>query len=395
MIFNRRLPSWIRAAYYYDSIGGFLYGIFYGSSIAFFPIIARKIGATSHEMALLSTLPFIGALFTFWWAHLSTGKKKMPFLVKSKVIARTTLLLMVFAFRPWVFLLILSIYWFLEFAAGPAYVGIIKDIYPERERGKATGYVRVELALAAILATYLGGILLDRISYRFVFPIGAFMGIIAISFFRRIRVESDKSIESLKERFSLLSIIDTWRKDKIFFHYSLILFLYGFGFMIALPIYPMFLVDSLHISNTDAGRIASVFSIFWLISYLFWGEYIDKRSPLKALCPIIAIASAVPFLYSLADNLWMVALATAFSGMASGGGELARIGYITRLANETNIQRYCGIDYSLMGIRGITAPFIGIGLMKLVGMSGVFMISSSLVFLAFLLMTIFRNKLER
>ena len=345
-------------------------------------------------MALLSIFPFTGALFTLYWAHISGKRKKMAFVVGTKRIARVILFLMAFASKPWVFLVILFFYWFFEYAGTPAYGGIMKDIYPEEHRGKAMGYVRVELALASILSTYLCGMLLDVVSYRLVFPLGAMVGIIAINFFRKIPIKSDESMEFSKERFSPFMIRDVWREDRRFFRYSMIFFLYGFSFLVTVPLYPIFLIDYLQISNAVAGKLASLFSIFWLVSYLFWGEYIDRKSPLKALCIIFGLSAMVPLFYFLAYDLWLVALASAFSGITAGGVELAQLNYLTRIAGKREVQKYWGINYSTMGVRGIIAPFLGVALMKLIGIRWTFFLSFFFIFIAFLLLSILREELE-
>jgi len=386
LFFNRRVPSWIRVTYYYDSTGGLLYGIFFGLTIAFFPIIARKIGATSSQMALLTAIPFVGALLTFYWAHVSTKRKKMPWVIGVKILARCSLFLTFFAFNPEIFLVVILLYWLFEYAGTPAYTRIMKEIYPDEDRAKLMGYVRVELALAAIIATYGGGFLLDRISYRYVFPLGAAVGILSLCFFGKIKVKSDENSKFSKERFSLFKIRDIFQKDKSFLRYVSTFFIFGFGNLMAMPLYPIFLVDTLRVSNADAGKLGALFSAFWLISFLLWGRYIDKKGPLAAFHRIFILTSFVPLLYFLSSDIYLVAIATVFSGVTSGGLELARLNYITRAAREEEIESYWGIDYSLMGIRGIVGPFVGIALMHLIGMKYAFLIAFITIFVSFLLM---------
>ncbi|MBA7637242.1 hypothetical protein ES703_44880 [subsurface metagenome] len=151
MLFNRRIPSLVQTAYYYDSIGGFLYGIFYGLSLSLIPIVARKIGSSNFQMGFLTAIPFIGALFTFLWAHYSSEKRKMPFLVLVKGIGRGALFLMLFSLEPWMFLLTVFLFHFFELAGSPAYGGIMQDIYPREHRGKAMGYVHAEMIFSFCL----------------------------------------------------------------------------------------------------------------------------------------------------------------------------------------------------------------------------------------------------
>ncbi len=396
MFFDRRIPVGLRTAYNYDSLGGILYGIHYGLTIAFFPIIARKLGASSGQMAFLTTTSLIGALFTFFWAYYSSNRKKMPFMIRMKGTARVLLFLMVLAVNPWAFIFLVFLYWFFEMAGSPAYTGIMKEIYSEEHRGKAMGYVRVEMGMAMIFSSWLGGFLLDRVSYRYVFPVGAVFGLLALLSFRRIRVRSDeKAAFNQKKAFSLLEIGRILKRDKRFFRYAVIFFTFGFGNLIIVPLCPIFLVDTLHITNALAGRLASLFSLCWLISYLFWGEFIDRRGPLNALWLLLLLVSFVPALYSLASDIWFVAIATIFSGLSSGGIQLARLNYITRIAGHEQVQDYWGVDYTLMGLRGIVAPFVGVGLMRLFGIRAAFLVGFGLIFSSFIAMRQFAQGEEK
>ena len=104
--------------------------------------------------------------------------------------------------------------------------------------------------------------MLDQISYRYVFPLGAAVGIFSLHFFGKIRVKSDENSKFSNERFSLLKIRDIFQKDKSFLRYIYTFFIFGFGNLIAMPLYPIFLVDTLRISNADAGKLGALFSAF-------------------------------------------------------------------------------------------------------------------------------------
>jgi len=179
---------------------------------------------------------------------------------------------------------------------------------------------------------------------------------------------------------------EIFRSDRRFFYYSLIFFTSGFSNLLAMPLYPIFLVDILHASNTLVGKLSSISSFFWIISYLFWGRYVDKKGPIQALSVSFLLTSFVPLLYAVASNLWFIVLASIITGFNVGSVELARIDYITRISKSENVQTYWGVDYTLMGIRGITAPFIGVGLMSILGIREALLISFLMKLTSFILM---------
>jgi len=156
-----------------------------------------------------------------------------------------------------------------------------------------------------------------------------------------------------------------------------------------MPLYPIFLVDILHASNALVGKLGSLPSLFWIISYILWGKYIDKEGPLKSLTICFLLSSFVPLLYSISFNLSFIILASIIAGFNIGNGELSRINYIIKISKTENVQTYWGIDFTLMGVRGLIAPFIGVGLMHLVGIRTALFISFTVIFASFILIKLF------
>ena len=127
-----------------------------------------------------------------------------------------------------------------------------------------------------------------------------------------------------------------------------------------------------------------------IISYIFGGKYIDKKGPLKSLTICFLLSSFIPLLYSTSFNLSFIILASIIFGLNVGSSELSRINYIIKISKTKNVQTYWGIDFTLMGIRGLIAPFIGVGLMNLLGIRTAFFIAFAVVFTSFILIKLFR-----
>jgi len=360
--------------------------MFWGLSLAFFPVIARKMGASSFQMALLTSAPFLGALFTLYWSRLSNKTSKMKFFIWVKLLARTMIFLMAIAANPWIFIALVFFNAFFEQAGSPAYMGIMKEVYPDGFRGRTMGYAASEQALSAIFACLIAGVLLDRMSYRYVFPLAATIGIFSLTYFGKIKTKSKNNGQNQRKQGLIpFEAVELFRKDKPFFYYCLIFFIGGFGSLLVMPLYPIFLVDILHASNTLIGKLASISSLFWMISYIFWGRWIDKKGEIGSLTISFLLISIIPLLYAVSFNLWFIVLASVVSGFTIGT-ELIRINYIAKISRDEDVQTYQGIDFSLMGLRGIVAPFLGVGIMSLVGIRTALLISFMVTLSAFFLM---------
>lgn len=394
MFFYRRIPGLLRGPYHYDSLSAFFFGIFNGSVLIFLPIVARRMGASVRQIALLTSGPFIGFLFTLFWAHLSEDKKKMPYVIWPGILSRSLFLFMLFVVKPAGLVAIALLFYLIAPIMDPAYASIMKEIYPDKHRGKVMGYVRVEMALSTIGAAYAGGYLLEMIGYKYLFPLGAIFGILASLSFRRIGFVENGNPKQTMKKFSLVEMVRILDEDRAFLGFSAIFFLFGFGNLLAMPLYPLFLVDRLDIPNSTVGELGALFSLLWMASYFFWGEYIDRKGPLLALDILFLLMSFVPLLYFLARNIWLVVIATAFSGIASGGLDLSWFNSTLRFTGSRNglVPKYAAIQTTLMGLRGVIAPFLGVGLMHLLGMRTVFMLSFALILTSFLLMRSFKRR---
>jgi len=378
----------MRESYYYDSLGTITFAFFAGLAANFFPVVARKLGASSFQMALITSAPFMGALFTLYWARLSDNAvSQMGFYVKVKLLARGVILLFFLAINPWIFIILIFLNSLLEQAGSPAYLGIMKKIYSDDYRGRAMGYVRMEMAIVAVFASYLGGFLLDHFSYRYIFPLGAMFGILSVAYFGKIKIQKNNRKQQRKKQGILpKEILEVFKKDRPFALFEMIFFIQVFANLMAMPLYPIFLVDYLGISNVSMGKLVSVSSFFLIFSYLFWGHYIDKKGACHSLILNFFLASFIPLCYFFASTIWYIVPASIVSGFTVGAGELARVQFITNRTKSKDIPTYQGIDFTLIGLTGIIAPFLGVTLMHWIEIKSLFILSFCLTAISSLVM---------
>ena len=166
----------------------------------------------------------------------------------------------------------------------------------------------------------------------------------------------------------------------------MIFFIQGFANLMVMPLYPIFLVDYLGISNVSMGKLVSVSSFFLIFSYLFWGHYIDKKGACHSLILNFFLASFIPLCYFFASTIWYIVPASIISGFTVGAGELARVQFITNRTKSKDIPTYQGIDFTLMGLTGIIAPFLGVTLMHWIEIKSLFILSFCLIAISSLVM---------
>jgi MFS family permease len=369
---GRLVPQEARRAYRLDRLSSVLAGLYTGAIFPFAAVIAREqLHASAYILALMTAAPFIGNLCALFWAQAMEGRPKLPFVKWSQLAARCTFLLAPFAFTPFRFALILSAAQILGTIATPAYASVIKEVYPDDQRGRIMSYTRAALFSAGVLTTFLAGPLLKHVSYRYVFPVACLSGIAAAVIFGRVPVPSALEMEGDKApRRALgetvratLSYLDSTLRilstDHGYRWFAFSVFTYGFGNLMIAPVIPIIQVDRLHISTTHIALLANLAQITAALAYFYWGRYVDRHSPLKAVVVNILLNALIPLFYLVAGNKWMLIPAFLLSGVTQAGIDLSYFNSILSFATEETASRYQALHSFLLGIRGVLAPVLG------------------------------------
>lgn len=340
-------------------------GMYAGMIMPFYMIIARdNLKANALTIGFMAAAPFLGSLFSILWAHAMEARPKMPFWVWPMVIGRAAFLLLLFFKTPLSFALVIFVSQFLGSLTSPAYAAIIKAVYPEESRGRIMSYVRVGMMFVMIIATFIAGALLRVISYRHVFPVAGAIGVVAAIQFGRMRVDEPFAAALPPRRSEFFrSILAILAEDRSFRWFVMSVFVYGFANLILSPVYPIFQVDRLHITTMQAAILVNLSSIVWMAGILYWGHYVDAKSPLSAVAICVFLSGMTPITYFFAQNVWMLIPAFVVSGWINSGIELSYFNSVLKLAPEHRVSHYQALFQSLLGIRGAVAPFIGSWLM--------------------------------
>ncbi len=378
----------MRRNYSYDFLAGILFGISVGLILPFIFLVARRLGASPFQLALLASAPFYGSLISFYWAHKAQSGSKKSFVVWGSIVSRSLLLFTLFINTPFPFSLVLFFSQFLGPMIDPAYVGIMSEVYPDSHRGKAMGYVRIGASLAVIASCFFGGKFLDLFGYRLIFPVGAIFGILSSLVFARMDVSEKEPVEVPK--FEVKEILRIMKKDSNFSVFEIFYFIFGFGNLLFVPVFPIFLVDTLGISNFDAGKLSVAAGIFGLIAVYFWGHIIDKKGARFSIPFAVFGLGFAPFLYFFAKDMRFLYAASIISGICFAGLDLLILNSMIEFSNKTLAPKYHAIHTTFMGIRGIVAPFLGIRLMHMLGARMVFMISFALIIFSSVLLFNFK-----
>ncbi len=339
------------------------HGIFYACIIPFTQVVLRRLGASVDMLAVYTALLFAGSVFTSFSIVLMRRRRTINIIVFCWLLGRSLFLLTAFVTGAVQLMAIGIVFWLLEAFVIPAYTRVIQKIYPESGRGKVMSTVRMGRVSMILLVTPLAGWAMDQVGYRVLFPIGAVFGILATYFFTRIDLDEGELPPRQTKAFS-----DLWqivRTDRNFAVYLVSYSLFGLGGLLSWPLFPVVQVDRLQLSYSDIGLLGLVESVTWLFSYLLWGRMIDKRGGLFVVRAISAISIVTPLTYMWAQNIWMLMPSAIARGLGMAGFEMGRISAGIQLADPDRVTEYAAIQSTVVGLRGLVAPIITVGLLRL------------------------------
>jgi MFS family permease len=379
-----QLTDGVRQNMHIELWAALAYGAFQAATLPFIPVVLRRAGASPEMIAFYTSQQFVGSVLTAFSIVLMRRRRTMNVITFSWLVGRALFLFFAFIVHPVWMLVLGTIFWLLEAFPNPGYTRILQKIYPDNVRGKVMSLVRVGRISTMVLVTPLAGWALDHLSYRVLFPVGALFGVAATVLFARLEVNEGplpaRQTRTLPELWRIL------REDKRFAFYLRSFAFYGSGTLMSWTVYPLVQVDRLHLSYSQLGLLGLAQSVCWLLGYLVWGRLVDRYGGVWVFRANILIALIVPFSYIWATNAWWLLPAFMAQGIINAGWDMGLITAGIQLADPERVTEYAAVQGTVVGVRGMVIPYVGVGLLALgVPLTGIFVLSLVLMLIAWVM----------
>lgn len=333
------------------------FGVLNGSSIAFAAIYATRLGANSLQIGLLSAVPaIISLIFTLpagqWLQRRSINKG----------VFWTSFVFRLF-YLPWVFLA-----WFLDepgqiwglilitlvmsipgTALAVGFNALFAGAVPPEWRGHVVGVRNALLALTFILATMLCGWVLEvlpfPVGYQVVFGVGfvgAMMSSVHLWFVRPhgdgdgSRPRTGRGLGDLAKPGAAMTWVQNMRTtvglryltQKVrpllnlrvlrqpFGKIVILLFFFHLGQYLAIPLFPLFWVNDLNLTDPQISLGNSVFYLVVMLGSTRLGWLTERFGNKRLVVSGIIAMSAYPVLTALTTNLGLFLFTAAVGGVA-------------------------------------------------------------------------------
>jgi MFS family permease len=351
------LPPKVRRNFFWDMAAAISCGFFLGAINPFILVQARRIGCSPTVVALLAAAPFIGMIFSSFWSSLIDVQKPVRSVVIWDGLARFVLLLLLLFPTRTGFVAIFIVYYLLTTVSPPAYATAMRVVYPNGIRGRLIGAVRVGSSLAGLVAAWAGGIVLPLWGPFLFFAASSVFGLMSSVFFSTVK--ELEPVEASPSRKDWGQAFHVFIEDLPYRRYILALFVYGFSNLMATPVYVLYYVDRLRVSDSFVSLMAFVTSLLSLVFYFVGGRLMDHKGPVRLSVVLIGINLLIPTIFFFTPVVWPLIIAAGVMGIMNAGLDLTALGNTMHYAGNRSVAPYFTIHITLWGTRGTIAPFIG------------------------------------
>ncbi len=374
----------VRANFRIDAFSGVCAGVYLGVVAAFLPVVVRRMGGSTEDVALVVAGPFIGHLFSPVFGYLLAKLPPVRVTAFTATISRLIFLVgVLLATTPFALALVSVTTWVIAIANLASYATLMQGIYPDSERASAMGKVRVGVSVASIASATLAGIFIDSFPATIVFAVAAAISLPGGIAFGRIRHEMP-ALPAIRRRPSQIAR-DVWRDAR--YRRLLISFtIFGFGNLMNYALYPILLVDHFNAPNSFVGFMTALQSGTAVLAYFVWGRYIDRGSSLRISVIATSLGLLMPLGYLFAPSFWFLLPVAAVAGITNAAGDITFFTNIVQIAPRDRVGDYAVAQSSLMGLRGTIAPFAASTLLTLFAPQSVMLFAMGLMLIGVLVM---------
>ena len=351
---------------------------------------ALALGATTGQIGWLSAFTNLAsALALFPGARLveRTGQRKRIVVLTGGGVARLLLLVMAVAplFLPgtaaiYALIALIALRAFFSQLGFPAWSSLLADLVPAGIRGRYFASRNIGLAVAALIAAPLAGLLADQLGlplgYQVSFFLAGLIGFGATAIFARIPEHPlpPASQTATEKPEGIRSILRTHPR---FASFTAVAFLWNLALMIAGPFFSVYLVQDLGASPTQIGLLAAIFSVTNIVGQRVWGRLNDRRGAVWVMRLTGFLIPGVPLLWSIAPNPWYLIAVEGFSGFVWAGYGLASFNLLLGLAPAAQRARYTAIYQVSVFISAFIGPLLGGAFAAAIGIRPLFWVSAA------------------
>lgn len=367
----------------------------------FLPVFLTRLGATSFEIGLLTSMPALAGLILAipMGQFLQNQKKIIPWfsLARLGVImsyALTGILAFLLQGQP----LITSILLVWALATIPqTLLNISFSVVMNAVAGPNLRYELMTrrwsiLGVTTAVAVFIIGQFLDRIAFptnfQVIFIFLSIGGLISYYFsshinlpdFQKPNAQGKRPLrETLEEYRTLLS------GEKPFQSFLIKRFVFLSGAALTLPLFPLYFVREVQASNSWIATINMAQTAIVIVGYFFWTQQSRRRGSRNVLLWTTLGAALYPILVASTHNVVLITLFAGINGIFQAGLNLVFFDELMKTVPTEYSATFVSIAQGLQYVSSILSPLIGTFIADLAGLSIALAVGGALQLIGFVM----------
>jgi len=279
----------------------------------------------------------------------------------------------------------------------------LKNSYSHTHFSTLYSYATSLSKVTMLGVTFGYGLLLDFDNYIFtwIFPWVSLLGIGAVYLLTRIEYRQPPPPAEIifhgvmaSIRQSIKNMINILKENTAYLHFEIGFMLYGIAFMISITVITIFFNQFLHLNYASVAFYKNGGNVIAILLLPLCGRLLGKIDPrifagftyLSMFFYIVSVALTefLPLNFEVwgIQIYYMLLAYIIFNGMfLAGMGILWTIGSAYFCKDEDTAE-YQSLHLSLVGVRAVFAPLVGVWLYEIIGFCGTFSIAAGLLVLA-------------
>jgi MFS family permease len=383
------------------------YGVLSGVSQTFTSIFALRLGASNLTVGLLTSLPaLINVLFQIPAARLiEQERERRRILLVSGLLMRLPVFLVALvpllrAGRAEAVVYITALGTIPAAFANVAFTAMLAEVVAPRDRARVVS-VRNALLSAVTMVTVLASgraldILAFPINYQLIFTLAFLTSLLSLYYLGRVAMpgaEPQSGGVASGERklprtpswgLDLRQWLRTLLARRDYVRFSLGAFVYHWGLYLPLPLYAIYRVRELGISDGWIGALSTLESAITIVAYYVWGRIAARRGARTVLLFGILGVAVYPLGTALSRSVTPLLLVVSISGIFAPAWTLGLFNGLLEVVPTERRATYVAVFNTLMNVPAFIAPLLGTTLAGIIGTRNALFVGAAVRAIGFL-----------
>ncbi|MCD6286069.1 MAG: MFS transporter [Anaerolineae bacterium] len=381
-------------------------GLMMGGIFSFLAVFLVRLGATTLQTSLLTSLPAIVMVIS----SLPSG----AFIQKQRDLVRLTNIVRLFhrgsillvallpSFVHEHLIEVIIFLWTVKAITNAmlesSWMAVVAEVIPARRRASVNGMRWTVMGITTALAGALFGTMLDTIAfplnYQIVFIISFLGGATGMVFWGKIRIPENVQVTRQKRRTKSIQaqLSAYWQSIRVpaFLRYELTISVLRLALNLPVALYSIYWIRELNTSDLWIGWRATASQLAMIVGYFLWGRVVQRRGHVIPLLVCTLGVGFTPVLTAfIPGQTWLPAIAI-IQGLFITGMNLSTFDILFAVCPDDRRPTFFAVNTMLASLMIFLAPMLGSALADRIGIRGVFFITGGIHVVAMVLFWRFR-----